>query len=75
MKQHYEKVKHMSVALHKKEETRADLVQRLQNSSSAAGAKDNAIVSMPLGGLPVVYASAAVYATVLYWIVSIIFKF
>ena len=74
MKQHYEKVKHMSVTLQKKEETRADLAQRLQESNETAGMKGNVLVSISLGGVPVVYASAAVYGTVLFCIISIIFK-
>ena len=75
MKQHYEKVKHMSLALQKKEETRANLMNRIQESDAKAGLKEAPIVSSSLlGGVPVVYAVAAVYCTVLFCVVSTICK-
>lgn len=70
MKRHYEKVKQMSVALQIKEDTRADLMQRLQEATKDAPLTSNSL----LGGLPVAYASAAVYCSVLFCIISITCK-
>lgn len=69
MKRHYEKVKQMSVTLQIKEDTRADLMQRLQEAN-----KDGSLTSNSLGGLPVAYASAALYCSVLFCIIYITCK-
>ena len=72
MKQHYEKVKHMSLALQQKEDARADMLQRLEDSRAK---EDDALSSKRSMPMPVVYASAAVYCSVLFCVSSIIFKF
>lgn len=78
MKQHYEKVKHMSAELQQKEDARSGLLQQMQEmETSNAEPKsklDRAIASKSLTAIPIVYVSAAVYCSVLFCIVSIICK-